>query len=190
MPKILLASASPRRRELLQQLGFDCQQIGAEIDETPYPQESPAAYVMRMACHKAAVVSAQHPDLAIPLLAADTSVVYQQRIYGKPTDRADADAMLKSLSAHIHTVMTAVAVIHPQQNMITRRSDSLVAFKQLSDAEIQAYIDTGEPYGKAGAYAIQGQAAQFIVHLEGSYSGVMGLPLYETGQLLSDANTV
>ena len=184
--KIYLASASPRRAELLQQIGVEFEVIGADIDETLRPQEVATDYVSRMAQEKgqrARELLAQSAQPARPVLSADTVVVLDQHILGKPAGRVDAARMLRQLSGHTHDVFTAVSLWdgHQVQNGLSR---SRVAFAALS--EIAWYCDTGEPLDKAGAYAIQGGAALFIEKLEGSYSGVMGLPLFETGRLLAN----
>jgi len=179
---LYLASASPRRRELLAQLKIPYTVITPEIDETPYPAENPRDYVSRLACAKA--VAGQR--LVRPedrVLAADTAVIYQGQIFGKPKDTADAAAMLRQLSGQTHQVLTAIALLQDEQ-CLSRVSETAVSFRQLSEAEIQAYIATREPFDKAGSYAIQGLASIFIARIEGSYSGVMGLPLFETAELL------
>lgn len=186
--KIYLASASPRRAELLQQIGVEFEVIGADIDETLRPQEVATDYVSRMAQEKgqrARELLAQSAQPARPVLSADTVVVLDQHILGKPAGRVDAARMLRQLSGHTHDVFTAVSLWdgHQVQNGLSR---SRVAFAALSEEQIAWYCDTGEPLDKAGAYAIQGGAALFIEKLEGSYSGVMGLPLFETGRLLAN----
>jgi septum formation protein len=186
--KIYLASASPRRAELLQQIGVEFEVIVADIDETLRPQEVATDYVSRMAQEKgqrARELLAQSAQPARPVLSADTVVVLDQHILGKPAGRVDAARMLRQLSGHTHDVFTAVSLWdgHQVQNGLSR---SRVAFAALSEEQIAWYCDTGEPLDKAGAYAIQGGAALFIEKLEGSYSGVMGLPLFETGRLLAN----
>jgi len=185
---IYLASGSPRRRELLEQIGIAYQLLAVDIDETPHDAEVAEAYVQRLALAKAnagwqAVVSKGRS--LKPVLAADTTVVVDGQILGKPRDRAEGLVMLQSLSGRSHRVLTAIALVDEQSR--TALSTSEVCFRKLSLEECQAYWLTGEPADKAGAYAIQGQAARFISHLSGSYSGVMGLPLFETAQLLAAA---
>jgi septum formation protein len=181
---IYLASASPRRRELLRQIGVSFRLLGTELDETPRPSEAPAAYVSRLAAAKADAGWLRSRSAAnAPVLAADTAVVLDGAILGKPQDRDDAEHTLLQLSGRTHQVLTAVAVRSAAGNEI-KVSHSLVTFRILAAAEARAYWDTGEPRDKAGAYAIQGYAAIFIADLRGSYSGVMGLPLFETAELL------
>jgi septum formation protein len=181
---IYLASASPRRRELLQQIGVSFRLVGTELDETPRLSEAPAAYVSRLAAAKADAGWLRSRSAAnAPVLAADTAVVLDGAILGKPRDRDDAEHTLLQLSGRTHEVLTAVAVRSAAGNQI-KISHSLVTFRILDAAEARVYWDTGEPRDKAGAYAIQGYAAIFIADLRGSYSGVMGLPLFETAELL------
>jgi septum formation protein len=181
---IFLASGSPRRRELLQQIGVAFRLVETELDETPRLSETPAAYVSRLAAAKADAGWLRSRSAAnAPVLAADTAVVLDGAILGKPRDRDDADHMLLQLSGRTHEVLTAVAARSAAGNEI-KVSHSLVTFRNLDAAEARAYWDTGEPCDKAGAYAIQGYAAIFIADLRGSYSGVMGLPLFETAELL------
>jgi septum formation protein len=184
---VYLASNSPRRRELLQQIGVQFRLIGTELDETPLPGETPPAYVSRLAAAKAEAGWRRSRDPAeAPVLAADTAVVLDGRILGKPKDKKDAEDMLRQLSGRTHQVLTAVAVRSAGGNEI-RVSRSLVTFRSIEPAEAAAYWNSGEPRDKAGAYAIQGYAAVFIADLKGSYSGVMGLPLFETAELLKAA---
>jgi septum formation protein len=184
---VYLASASPRRRELLQQIGVSYRLVGTELDETPRLSEAPAAYVSRLAAAKADAGWLCSRDCCdAPVLAADTAVVLDGAILGKPRDKGDAERMLLRLSGREHQVLTAVAVRSAAGNEI-KVSQSLVTFRIIDAAEASAYWDTGEPRDKAGAYAIQGYAAIFISDLKGSYSGVMGLPLFETAQLLRSA---
>jgi len=182
-PRIYLASQSPRRQALLDQLGVSHQKINVSIDESVHKDETAEAYVQRLAVEKACAGLATLSDQSIPVLGADTSVVYAGHIFGKPRNTDHAQHMLSQLSGQIHEVMTAVALVNQQQQYV-QLSTTTVHFKVLSTDEIQRYIATGEPSDKAGAYAIQGGAGAFITHIEGSYSGVMGLPLYETAQLL------
>jgi septum formation protein len=182
---IYLASASPRRSELLKQIGVAHEIRPVSLDETPRPAEDVIAYVSRLAEQKAQELSQKlSADDRRPVLAADTAVALGGEILGKPSGRADAVAMLRSLSGNTHLVHSAVAVMSGG-DLSLRVCSSGVTFRRLGDAEIEWYWRTGEPRGKAGAYAIQGRAAAFISRIEGSYSGVMGLPLYETWELLS-----
>ncbi len=180
---LILASASPRRRALLEQLGIECTVVQQDIDETRRKGELPVAYVRRMAQEKAAAAlgSCRQPHALI--LGADTIVVLDGEVMGKPRDELDARRMLLQLSNREHEVLSAVTVCS-QADSETALSVSHVKFRAISPLEVAAYWATGEPAGKAGAYAIQGRAAVFIEHLSGSYSGVMGLPLFETAQLL------
>ena len=184
---IYLASASPRRREILVSLGFQPVLLTAETDETALPSEAVADYVARMARQKnaAALQLAAQRGLALaqPLLSADTVVALDNAILGKPRDAAHARELLESLSGREHQVWTAVCVSLGGQTLeAAQRSD--VRFKKLSTQEIAAYIASGEPLDKAGAYGIQGIGGVFVAHLAGSVSGVMGLPVFETVQLL------
>jgi septum formation protein len=191
---IYLASRSPRRRELLTQIGVryhlllfrDRPEAGAEVNEDPLPDEAADAYVERIARMKAQVGwkrMLQRNLPQAPVLAADTTVVVDGKIFGKPADRADAERMLAALSGRSHEVLTAIALQYSDQlDSVLSRSE--VRFKALSPEEIRDYVASGEADDKAGAYAIQGRAARFISELRGSYSGVMGLPLFETSQLL------
>jgi septum formation protein len=183
-PLLTLASMSPRRRELLERIGVAHVVSAADIDETVQPGELPADYVVRMACAKARAVRARRTDL--PVLAADTTVVLDGVILAKPRDRADAIAMLGRLSGRTHQVLTAVALA-TASGIAFRLSTSEVRMRAVTPEECAAYWETGEPRDKAGGYAIQGRGALYIEHLSGSFSGVMGLPLYETGQLLAAA---
>jgi septum formation protein len=184
VPRLYLASASPRRSQLLQQVDLAHAVRPVVVDESPRPGEAPAAYVLRLAEEKARALWAQlAPADRLPVLAADTTVAIEGAILGKPADRAELHAMLGRLSGRTHEVHTAVAVVH--QGLVTARvSTSEVSFRELSGAEIDWYWETGEPADKAGGYAVQGKAAIFIRHIAGSYSGVMGLPIYETWELL------
>jgi len=183
-PVLRLASVSPRRRELLAQIGVPHVVTGAHIDETVHAGERPHDYVQRMARIKAQTVWEQ--DGSLPVLAADTTVVLDGVVFGKPTDRADAVRMLGLLSGRTHEVLTAVALASTL-GLSMRMSVSAVRFRVLTAEEISNYWESGEPKDKAGAYAIQGFAAVFIESLSGSYSGVMGLPLFETSELLRAA---
>lgn len=183
MPRLVLASASPRRLDLLRQIGIVPDAVDpADLDETPAPGELPAAHVMRLAEAKARAVQPRHPGAFI--LAADTVVACGRRILPKAEDEAAARACLKLLSGRRHRVYGGVAVIAPDGEIGLRRVVSQVAFKRLSEPEVEAYLKTGEWHGKAGGYAIQGRAAALIPWISGSYSNVVGLPLYETAQLL------
>jgi septum formation protein len=182
---IYLASASPRRSALLQQIDVPHEVRPVDIDETPHPGESPARYALRLAQEKArALRSTLHAGDRKPVLAADTTVALGDEILGKPADRDDATRILSRLSGRDHEVHTAVALLH-EGGAGARVSTSTVSFRELSEAEIDWYWRTGEPADKAGAYAVQGHGAIFVRHLSGSYSGVMGLPLYETWELLA-----
>ena len=181
-PQIILASASPRRSELLKQIGISHRIIAVDIDETPFANESPLAYVERVAAEKSAACQALLND-NLPVLSADTSVICDGEIMGKPIDLEHAISMLSRLSGRSHQVYSAVSL--RGDNHWQALSISEVKFKPLSNEEIVAYWQTGEPCDKAGAYAIQGLASTFIESITGSFSGVMGLPLYETAQLLA-----
>jgi nucleoside triphosphate pyrophosphatase len=184
---VYLASGSPRRRELLQQIGVPFRVVGAAVDEAVWSGEVPAAYVARLAAAKAELGWERNRDaIDGPVLAADTSVVLDAKILGKPAHREEAEAMLRQLSGRTHEVLTAVA-LRTVDGLRSRISRSEVTFRRIAAAEARAYWETGEPCDKAGAYAIQGRAAVFIAELRGSYSGVMGLPLFETAELLSEA---
>jgi len=180
---IRLASQSPRRAELLSQIGVSFETSPADIDETPLNNELAEDYVMRMAQEKARVIHQQYPNQWV--LGSDTSVILGDKILGKPLDREDGIAMLSSLSGKTHRVLTSVSLLGSSEHHAL--SESLVTFRDLSTAEIEAYWETGEPTDKAGAYAVQGQAAVFISRINGSFSGIMGLPLFETAQLLAQA---
>jgi len=183
-PPLVLASKSPRRLELLRQVGLapDCIDP-ADIDETPHRGELPPAHATRLAQEKARAVVPRHPGAFI--LAADTVVACGRRILPKTEDETSARSCLEMLSGRRHRVHGAVAVVDPSGRLTSRRVDSQVAFKRLNETEIKAYLRTGEWRGKAGGYAIQGQAAALIRWVCGSYSNVVGLPLFETVQLLA-----
>jgi septum formation protein len=184
---IYLASGSPRRRELLQQIGVPFLVLATAVDESVLTGETCEAYVARLAAAKADAGWECNPDVRrAPVLAADTAVVLDGRILGKPADRAAGEDMLRQLSGRTHVVLTAVA-LRTAGGRRSRVSRSEVTFRTLDDPEIRAYWDTGEPSDKAGGYAIQGMAAVFIADLRGSFSGVMGLPLFETAELLRNA---
>lgn len=183
--RLVLASGSPRRLELLRQIGVEPDLIEpADIDETPLDRETPRLLAGRLALAKAEAAAGRHGDAVV--LGADTVVACGRRILPKASSEAEARACLKLLSGRRHRVHTAVAVIAggvARQRLVT----SIVTFKRLSSAEISAYVGAGEWAGKAGGYAVQGRAAMYIRALSGSYSGVVGLPLFETAQLLSGA---
>lgn len=181
-PQIILASASPRRSELLKQIGVRHLIQAVDIDETPFPEESALDYVVRLAAEKSAVGLALI-DQQLPVLAADTSVVCDAEILGKPENAEHAVEMLTRLSGRTHQVYTAISLRGNQHWQAVSISD--VSFRKLSRAESLSYWHTGEPCDKAGGYAIQGLASVFIESITGSFSGVMGLPLFETAQLLA-----
>ncbi|NMY30226.1 septum formation inhibitor Maf [Pseudomonas sp. WS 5412] len=184
MQSLYLASGSPRRRELLTQIGVPFTVVNAAIDETPLGDESSASYVERLARGKAAAGLATLADTANAcVLGADTAVILDGRILGKPVDQADALAMLLALSDREHEVLTAIALLDGQR-CETRLVSSRVRFRQVSTQEATTYWHSGEPQDKAGGYAIQGLAAVFVAGLNGSYSAVVGLPVCETAELL------
>ena len=184
---VYLASGSPRRRELLQQIGVPFRVVEAAIDEAVLAGEAPADYVARLAAAKAgAGWERNRGAIDGAVLAADTAVVLGGEILGKPKDREDAEGMLRRLSGRTHEVLTAVA-LRTAGGIRSRISRSEVTFRSIAAAEARSYWESGEPRDKAGAYAIQGRAAVFIAGLRGSYSGVVGLPLFETAELLSEA---
>lgn len=182
---LVLASASPRRQELLTQIGVRFEVRVPDIDEQRRPGEMPEAYVCRLAEEKSRAGMASGPQSALPVLGADTIVVCEGQILGKPVGRDDAIAMLELLSGREHRVLTAVCISNSARSELLL-APSRVRFRKLHTNDLLAYWGSGEPVGKAGAYAIQGLAAMFVEYLEGSYSGVMGLPLYETAQLLQE----
>lgn len=185
---IYLASTSPRRKQILQDLGVAFTVIDINIDEAHHPHETAETYVQRVAQQKAVVAAQRLAQTRLPfypILAADTIVVAQHEILHKPTDQDHWRSMLRRLSGHTHSVFTSIALWTPERCM-QRLSRNRVTFKTLSETEQSAYIKTQEGVDKAGGYAIQGQAAWFISHIEGSYTGIMGLPVYETGELLQD----
>jgi septum formation protein len=184
---VYLASGSPRRRELLAQIGVPFQVLVVTVDEVRLPGEAPDAYVVRLARQKADAGRRDRPLSNLsPVLAADTTVVLDGRILAKPSDRSDGERMLLELGGRTHEVLTAVAVA-TAEDLISRTCRSEVTFRPISAAEARDYWATGEPRDKAGGYAVQGGAAIFIADLRGSYSGVMGLPLFETAELLEQA---
>lgn len=185
---LILASQSPRRVQLLKQLDVDFQQIVADIDETVGENESPTDYVMRLAIEKAKAVSASAGN-GCWILGADTSVVVDDIILGKPVDLADALSMLSRLSGRSHHVYTAVALLN-NRSQHTALVATEVWFKPLTESEMRQYWATGEPQDKAGSYGIQGKAGKFIKKISGSFSAVAGLPLYETAELLKQAGLI
>ncbi|KIP98471.1 MULTISPECIES: Maf family protein [Pseudomonas] len=186
MATLYLASASPRRSELLTQIGVAFTTRIVPIDETPQPGEAPATYVERLARAKAAAVLDSLPEReGAVVLGSDTAVVLDGRILGKPLDRDDAVATLTALSGREHQVLTAVALISDERSS-ARVVTSSVRFKALEQTQIEAYWATGEPRDKAGSYGIQGLAAVFVSQMQGSYSAVVGLPLCETAELLAE----
>lgn len=183
-PRLYLASASPRRRELLAQIGLAFELLPQAVDESLRPGEAASSYVRRVALEKAeSGWYDKRRQLDLPVLAADTSVVCDGDVLGKPGSAAEAHAMLSLLSGRTHEVMTAVAVMHHGRTEVQLVSTA-VSFRALAAAEIAAYWRSGEPFDKAGAYGIQGLAALFVAGINGSYSNVVGLPLFETALLL------
>ena len=195
MRRLVLASASPRRRELLGQAGFSFEVHPAHIPEDPLPNEDPIAYVVRLACEKAEAVFAQlsatqlssDGAATLQVLGADTTVTLDNHILGKPEDAADAARMLRMLSGRTHRVITGVAVVTSSGTEVAAEVTA-VQFLTLSDEEIAAYIATGEPMDKAGAYAIQGRAARWIPRVQGCYFNVVGLPIALVSTLLESVN--
>ena len=196
MPKpVYLASQSPRRLDLLQQIGLAPSVLSlrgraerVDVDETPLPAEPALDYVLRLARLKAEAGERARRGRNLgdwPVVAADTTVTLDGQILGKPADAGEAEAMLRGYSGRSHSVLTGVAVAF-RGRLAAACSQSTVAFRLLSEYEISAYVASGEPFDKAGGYGIQGRAALFIEHLSGSYSGVMGLPLFETAELLKE----
>jgi septum formation protein len=192
--RVYLASRSPRRRELLRQIGAHFELLllrehpgrGEDVDETPAPGEAPADYVLRVACAKAEAGWQRLMQRRIPrfpVLTADTTVAVDSEIIGKPRDARDAAEILRRLSGRSHEVFTAVALAY-DEHVESRLSASSVRFRPLSEDDIRRYVASGEPMDKAGAYGIQGRAAAFAAEISGSYSGIMGLPLFETAELL------
>lgn len=184
-PVLRLASASPRRRQLLDLIGVPHVVTPADIDETPQPRERADHYVMRLAREKCAAVWQKQRDL--PVLGSDTTVTIGEEILGKPESEADAVSMLGKLSGRTHQVHTGIALRMPDGREFMGISTSQVQFAHLDEAQMRAYWASGEPQGKAGAYAIQGLGAVFVSSISGSYTGVMGLPLYETAEMLRAA---
>jgi septum formation protein len=183
-PVLHLASQSPRRRQLLEQLGVAFAVLDVDVPEQRATGESPQDYVSRVARDKArAGIAALAPAGDARVLGADTEVVLDEEVFGKPRDAADAAAMLRRLSGRTHAVISAVWLVGAGAEQC-ELCVSQVRFATLDEAAIAAYVATGEPFGKAGGYAIQGRGAAMVAHLDGSYSGVMGLPLFETARLL------
>ncbi|KPF75560.1 septum formation inhibitor Maf [Blastomonas sp. AAP25] len=186
MPPLILASASPRRQQLLARIGVTADAIvPADIDETPIKAELPRVYARRMAAQKAQVVASQRPDSAV--LSGDTVVAVGRRILPKAESEAEARMCLEQVSGRRHMVLSAVTLMLPDGRSLHRLSESAVIFKRLHADEVDAYIASGEWQGKAGGYAIQGSAEALIRSMAGSYSGIMGLPLYETRSMLVTA---
>ena len=182
--RLVLASASPRRLDLLKQIGIVPDAVdAAELDETPLPDETPRRLALRLAIAKAVEVAARHPGAFV--VAADTVVAVGRRIMPKAADAAEVRDCLNLLSGRAHRVLTGVAVTAPDGRVASRLVESRLHFKRLSQAELDAYLACGEGVGKAGGYAVQGRAAALVISLQGSYSGVVGLPLYETSSLLT-----
>jgi len=182
--RLVLASASPRRLDLLRQIGLVPDAVeAAELDETPLHDETPRQLALRLAQAKAAHVAARQPDAHV--LAADTVVAVGRRVLPKAEDATEVRACLKLLSGRAHKVLTGIAVVAPGGRAAARLVETRVHFKRLSDADLEAYLACGEGIGKAGGYAIQGHAGALVISLQGSYSGVVGLPLYETANLLA-----
>ncbi len=185
-PSLFLASKSPRRRDLLEQIGIRFAVLDVDLDEARLPGETPETYVQRLALDKARAGHALvQRRSALPVLAADTAVVVGERVLGKPSDGGEAAAMMRLLSGRTHRVLSGIALVGTQERQDISISE--VRFRAVSEEEAVAYWETGEPCDKAGGYAIQGIGALFVADLKGSYSGVMGLPLFETARLLAQA---
>ncbi len=180
-----LASKSPRRAQILADLKLNYALIDSEIDETLYEDELAEIYVKRMAKQKALAALRHRPDSTLPVLAADTIVVLGNKIFTKPNHKEEAMDFLKQLSGKVHQVMTSVCMTQSFESLLIKTSISSVKFTQLNKEIISAYCNTQEPYDKAGAYAVQGLAGIFIEKIQGSYSGIMGLPVFETAELLT-----
>lgn len=183
---VVLASASPRRRELLEQIGLSFTVAPVDVDETPFPDERPDHYVERLARQKAEDGLARADDPNSLVIGSDTTVVCEDRIMGKPANEPEAAEMLRLLSGRTHKVMTAIALAG-EYGCYARLVVTEVRFREISDEEIKAYWQTGEPADKAGGYGIQGRGAVFVDGLWGSYSAVVGLPLQETAELFEEA---
>ena len=182
LAQIILASASPRRRELLDQIGVQYKVCPVDIDEIPFAYEQPAAYVQRVAAEKSAAGAEDAAKL--PVLAADTAVVLESHIMGKPENLQDAKWMLSQLSGKTHQVFTAVSLRGKFHQQVLNVTD--VTFRTLTEREIERYWQTGEPFDKAGSYAIQGFGAIFVKSIKGSFSGVVGLPVFETAKIIAN----
>ena len=183
--RLILASASPRRAELLTAAGFTFDVVPADVDEVPRHGESPELYTCRVALDKARRVFARSGSNDVAVLAADTEVVHEGQVLGKPVDTADAARMLRLLSGRTHEVLTAVVVLAGElERSVVERT--LVRFTLLTDDEIDWYVESGEPMGKAGGYGIQGRGARFIDHIEGAWSTVVGLPVHAVHRLLRE----
>ncbi len=182
---LTLASGSPRRRQLLESAGLDFSVAAPDVDETPHDDEAPDLYVQRLAAAKAAAV-----DAGGFIIGADTTVATDGAILGKPVDAADARAMLRRLSGRVHVVLTGWAITRNGVVVAEGLERSAVTFRTLTEDEIRSYVDSGEPLDKAGAYAIQGGAAGFVVELDGLYSNVMGLPIERVTEALTSLGVV
>lgn len=188
-PRLILASASPRRHELLRQIGVEFEIIVADIEEIPNAGEQAREFVLRMAREKALEVL-HRERRGLPVLGSDTAVILDGKILGKPVDRSDAVRMLQALSGRTHEVFSAVAIAIDENNVLDALNITRVTFADLDRAWIEAYCDTGDPMDKAGAYGVQNKAGEKISRIEGSFYGVMGLPLYETAELLQRAEVI
>lgn len=188
-PRIILASASPRRHELLRQIGVEFEIIAADIEEIPNAGEQAREFVLRMAREKALEVL-RRERRGLPVLGSDTAVILDGEILGKPVDRSDAVRMLQALSGRTHEVFSSVAIAIDENNVLDSLNITRVTFADLDRAWIEAYCDTGDPMDKAGAYGVQNKAGEKISRIEGSFYGVMGLPLYETAELLQRAEVI
>ena len=184
---LILASSSPRRAELLRQIGVRFTIHPADVDETQHLSETPEDYVQRLAREKAQTVAQQLLETKLPVLGADTTVVLDNRIFSKPADKSEAIATLRALSGRSHRVLSAIAVVAEGRTEL-RLSETSVRFRNIKEQEYERYWSTGEPQGKAGAYAIQGLGAVFVEGITGSYSGVVGLPLLQTFELFERFN--
>ena len=180
---LFLASESPRRHELLQQLGLQFEVVNAPVEEVALPNEPPESYVLRIAIEKALSGFNKVAGKEIWVVGGDTAVMLNGRVFGKPKNEVDAFRMLSTLSGQTHDVLSAVAIVFDGE-VFSALNKTSVSFKTLSESEIMDYISTNEPFGKAGSYAIQGLGAKFIKRIDGSYSAVMGMPLFELNQLL------
>jgi septum formation protein len=185
-PRLYLASGSPRRQELMHQLQLRFEVIEAPVEEVALPKESPASYVRRIAIEKALAGFNKVAGKQVWVVGGDTAVVLGDTVFGKPRNELDAKRMLERLSGTVHRVLSAVAVVYDGE-VFSAVNETQVTFRALDEREIHAYWLSGEPEGKAGSYAIQGLGARFIERIEGSYSAVMGLPLFELDRLLAQA---